>query len=217
MAIDALARHAPSIAPPEPVPYLDVMTCALADRRVRLDRALARLGGQSATLAAIAASLVATLRGGRKVLVAGNGGSAAEAQHFAAELVGRFKREREPYAVLSLTADTALVTAVANDYGYHDVFARQVRALGRPGDLLLLYSTSGESENIVRAAAAARSRGVTVVAVTAARQSRLALAADLALRVPVADTALAQELHMLVTHLLCDVAEAELALGSEDR
>ena len=120
-------------------------------------------------------------------------------------------------AIDSLTADTALLTAVANDYGYPDVFARQVRALGRPGDLLLLFSTSGESENVVRAAAAARTRGVTTVAVTSERQSRLARAADLSVRVPVTDTAVVQELHMLVTHVLCDVAEAELAQAAERR
>jgi len=217
MAIDVLAQNAVPIAPSRPTPYLDAVTIALAGRRTQLDRALARLGGQAETLAAIAARLVATLSEGQKVLVAGNGGSAAEAQHFAAELLGRFKREREPYAVLSLTADTALLTAVANDYGYSDVFARQVRALGRPGDLLLLFSTSGESENVVRAAAAARTRGVTTVAVTSERPSRLARAADLSLRVPVTDTAVVQELHMLVTHVLCDVIEAELAHAAERR
>jgi D-sedoheptulose 7-phosphate isomerase len=145
------------------------------------------------------------------VLVAGNGGSAAEAQHFAAELVGRFKRERAPYAVLSLTTDTALLTAVANDYGYTDVFARQVRALGQPGDLLVAFSTSGESENLVRAATAARRHGMAVAAVTGGRPSRLERLADVTVRVPVVDTAVAQELHMAVTHILCDIVESELA------
>jgi D-sedoheptulose 7-phosphate isomerase len=201
--------NAPAAAAPSA--YRDAIARALSTRRTVLAGTLAELGAQTAALAAVADRLVGTLRGGHKVLVAGNGGSAAEAQHFTAELVGRFKRERDPYAVLALTADTTLLTAVANDYGYADVFARQVRALGQRGDLLLLYSTSGESENVVRAAADARPRGVAVVAVTGARPSRLAAVADTVVRVPIVDTAVAQELHMLVTHVLCDVAEAALA------
>lgn len=191
--------------------YRDAVAASLAERRAALDTALAKLLAGPGPLAAAAARLVDTLRAGRKVLVAGNGGSAAEAQHFAAELVGRFKRERAAYAVLSLTTDTSILTAVANDYGYADVFARQVAAFGQPGDLLTVFSTSGESENLVRAAAAAHERGITVVAVTGSRPSRLARAADLALRMPLTDTALVQELHMAVTHILCDIAECELS------
>jgi D-sedoheptulose 7-phosphate isomerase len=145
------------------------------------------------------------------VLVAGNGGSAAEAQHFAAELVGRFKRERDPYAVLSLTTDTSILTAVANDYGYAEVFARQVRGFGECGDLLLLFSTSGESENLVRAAIAAQQCLMSVAAITCDRSSRLEHIANVTVRVPVVDTAFVQELHMVVTHILCDIAESELA------
>ncbi len=146
-----------------------------------------------------------------KVLVAGNGGSAAEAQHFAAELVGRFKRERAPYAVLSLTTDTSILTAVANDYGYADVFARQVLAFGQSGDLLIAFSTSGESENLLRAAVAGHQSRMTVIAITGDRPNRLDRLADVTVRVPVVDTAVAQELHMIVTHILCDIAESELA------
>jgi D-sedoheptulose 7-phosphate isomerase len=195
--------------------YQDAITSALAARRVQLDAALTDLMQDRTLLGAAAARLVETLRAGRKVLVAGNGGSAAEAQHFAAELVGRFKRERAPYAVLALTADTAILTAIANDYGYADVFARQVRAFGRPGDLLLAFSTSGESENLVRAAAAAVTLGVTVIAITGRQASRLQRAADLTVRVPLDDTAAVQEIHMLVTHLLCDVVEGELAAAGD--
>ena len=191
--------------------YHDAVLGALADRRAVLDGALVGLAARGATLAEVAARLVDTLRAGHKVLVAGNGGSAAEAQHFAAELVGRFKRERAPFAVVSLTTDTAILTAVANDYGYADVFARQVCALGQPGDLLVAFSTSGESENLVRAAAAARRHGLAVAAVTGGRPSRLERLADVTVRVPVVDTAVAQELHMAVTHILCDIVEAELA------
>ncbi len=183
----------------------------LLERRAALDEALGRMLAEPHFLTSAAALLVERLDAGGTVLVAGNGGSAAEAQHFAAELVGRFKREREPYAVLALTADSATLTAVANDYGYAEVFARQVRAFGRPGDVLVAFSTSGESENVVRAAEVAREMGVSVVVVTGARPSRLASAADLAIRVPVEETPVVQELHMLVTHVLCDVVEAELA------
>jgi len=182
----------------------------LADRRVALGVALATLNAQADVLAHVAARLVVALRLGNKALVAGNGGSAAEAQHFAAELVGRFKRERIPYAAIALTTDTAALTAIANDYGYEEVFARQVLGLGRPGDVFLAFSTSGESENLVRAARVCRERDITVVALTGARASRLGQLADLALSAPVTDTALAQELHMVMTHLLCGAVETEL-------
>ena len=145
------------------------------------------------------------------MLIAGNGGSAAEAQHFAAELVGRFKRERVPYAVLSLTTDTSILTAVANDYGYHDVFARQVSALGQPGDLFIAFSTSGESENLVRALAAGRRCLLTTVAITGDRPNRMARLADVAVRVPAVASDIVQELHLAVLHILCDLAESKLA------
>ncbi len=162
-------------------------------------------------LAKAAGWLIETLRNGNKVFVAGNGGSAAEAQHFAAELVGRFKRERSPYAVLALTTDTSILTALANDYGYHEVFARQVLGLSQPGDLLVTFSTSGESENLIRAAMAAQQSLVRVIAITGERPNRLERHADLALRVPSIDTAIAQELHMIATHILCDLVEIELS------
>ncbi len=201
-------------------PWVDlgdaVIVDALVQRRAALGQAIDRLMRRSADLAEAATRLVTTLQAGHKVLVAGNGGSAAEAQHFAAELVGRFKRERAPYAVLSLATDTAVLTAVANDYGYADVFARQVRALGAPGDLLVAFSTSGESENLVRAAAAARERGVAVLAITGDRPSRLGRQADVTIRAPATDTAIVQEIHMTVTHILCDIAEATLAAEGDE-
>ena len=184
---------------------------ALVDRRARFDRALARMLAEPGDLAAAGTLLLDRLSAGHTVLTAGNGGSAAEAQHFAAELVGRFKREREPYAVLALTADSATVTAVANDYGYAEVFARQVRAFGRRGDVLVGFSTSGGSENVVRAAQVARRAGMSVIAVTGARRSRLSDLADVAVCVPEDETPIVQELHTLVTHLLCDFVETELA------
>jgi D-sedoheptulose 7-phosphate isomerase len=193
------------------IDYHDVVVHSLACRRTILDDALAQFVTRAEALAEVATRLVETLRTGHKVLVAGNGGSAAEAQHFAAELVGRFKRERAPYAVLSLTTDTSILTAVANDYGYAEVFARQVHGFGQAGDLLLVFSTSGESENLVRAALAAQQCLMTVVAITGDHSSRLEHVADITVRVPVVDTAIAQELHMMVTHILCDITESELA------
>lgn len=191
--------------------YHRALTVAIGERRARMDEALAQLGQCAPTLAEVAARVIDVLGSGRKVLVAGNGGSAAEAQHFATELIGRFRREREPYAVVALTADTAALTAIANDYGYQEVFARQVRGLGRRDDLLLLFSTSGESENLVRAASAARQGGLTTVAIVGARPCRLAQQATVTVGVPASEAALVQELHHVVTHLLCEVIEAELA------
>jgi D-sedoheptulose 7-phosphate isomerase len=164
---------------------------------------------------AIADAMVKALRRGNKILWMGNGGSAAEAQHFATELIGRFRRERAPIAAIALTADTAILTAVGNDYGYEEIFARQVRGLGQPGDLLLLFSTSGESENLIRAAAAAHERGVAVAAITGGRASRLADAADLVIFAPSGDTPLVQELHVVLLHLLCDIVEAEMVRDQE--
>jgi len=198
-------------AEPSQTDYYTTIVNTLAERRMAFDNALSQLTAQAVPLVEVATQLVETLRCGHKVLVAGNGGSAAEAQHFAAELVGRFKRERMPYAVLSLTTDTAILTAVANDYGYQDVFARQVCAFGQPEDLLIAFSTSGESENLVRAAVVAHQCLMRVVAITGERTSRLEKLADITVRVPVVDTALAQELHMIITHILCDVTETQLA------
>jgi len=197
--------------------YYDAVVSALTSRRKMLDTALAQFMTRAGGLTEVAVRLVETLRTGHKVLVAGNGGSAAEAQHFAAELVGRFKRERAPYAVLSLTTDTSILTAVANDYGYQNVFARQVLAFGKPGDMLIAFSTSGESENLVYAAEAAQRNKMTVIAVTGDRPSRLECLAHVTVRVPTVDTAVTQELHMVVTHILCDIVESELAEGDEEK
>lgn len=204
----ATAQIAPA---PAHTVYAGAIAAALEERRASLAAALRRMTAHADELAAAAVCLVATLRAGGKVLAAGNGGSAAEAQHFAAELVGRFKRERSPYAALALTTDTSTLTAIANDYGYCEVFARQVLGLGRPDDVLVAFSTSGESENLLRAVEVARSLGMKTIAVTGRRHSSLERTVDMALRMPLLDTALVQELHMAVTHILCDVVEAELS------
>src|SRR5947209_14098856 len=190
--------------------YHDTIVNALTCRRVILDTALAQFIRRAEAVTEVATLLVETLRSGHKVLVAGNGGSAAEAQHFASELVGRFKRERAPYAVLSLTTDTSILTAIANDYGYQDIFARQVLALGQPDDMLIVFSTSGESENLLCAAAAAQQCLMTIIAITGDQPNRLECLADVTVHVPTVDTAITQELHMMVTHILCDIVESEL-------
>lgn len=193
--------------------YHDIVANALTDRRALLDEALAKLATRADAVAGAAGRLVETLQTGHRVFIAGNGGSAAEAQHFAAELVGRFKRERAPYAVLALTTDTSVLTAVANDYGYADVFARQVRAFGQPDDLLITFSTSGESENLVRAAQAAREHMLTVVSITGDRHNRLERLSNVSIRVPALATDIIQELHLTVLHMLCDIVEQKLSVA----
>lgn len=163
--------------------------------------------GMSDQVAALAALVEGTLRRGGKLLFCGNGGSAAEAQHLASEYVVRFTRVRAPMAAIALTTDTSSLTACANDYGFERVFERQVRALARPGDLLILHSTSGESENLLRAAEAARELGVATAALLARGGGRLRERVDLAFVVPTGSTARAQEIHLAVGHVICDLVE----------
>ena len=153
-----------------------------------------------------------------KILSCGNGGSAADAQHFAAELVGRFERERPELPAVALTTDTSLLTAVANDYSFEQVFAKQVRALGSRGDVLLAISTSGNSGNVIAAIEAARAREMHVVALTGkggGRIGELLAATDVHLCVPHARTARIQEVHLLMIHCICDAIDATL-LGDEE-
>lgn len=151
--------------------------------------------------------LAETLRAGGKVLLCGNGGSAADAQHFAAELVGRFRREREPLAAIALTTDSSILTALGNDYGFDQVFARQVAALGHTGDALIALSTSGASRNVLAAVETARAKNLRVLALTGARPSPLAEMADIALVAPSEDAAQIQQAHTALLHLLCDHIE----------
>ena len=144
------------------------------------------------------------VRAGNTVLACGNGGSAADAQHLVAELVGRFRDERRALAAIALTADTAILTAVGNDYGYERVFARQVEALARPGDLLFAISTSGNSPNVVLAARTARERGCKVAALSGARGGELAAHADFLVRAPSTVVARIQEMHTLCIHIICE-------------
>lgn len=152
--------------------------------------------------------VASTVRRGRTIFFVGNGGSAAEAQHLAAEFVVRFVRNRGPLAAVALTTDTSILTAAGNDYGFEQVFARGVSALGRRGDLLVALSTSGSSPNILAAVAAARARGMRVLGMTGAKGRAFARRCDLCLIVPSRVTARVQEIHLLVGHLCCEAAEA---------
>jgi D-sedoheptulose 7-phosphate isomerase len=153
-----------------------------------------------------------------KILACGNGGSASDAQHFAAELVGRFERERPELPAIALTTDTSILTAVANDYTFEQVFAKQVRALGTRGDVLLAISTSGSSGNVIAAIEAARSRDMHVVAMSGkggGRMNELLAPTDVHLCVPHTRTARIQEVHLLMIHCMCDAIDATL-LGDEE-
>lgn len=169
-------------------------------------------------IARAAALMTDCLLSDRKILACGNGGSASDAQHFAAEMVGRFERERPELPAISLATDTSILTAVANDYDFALIFAKQIRALGRTGDVLLAISTSGNSGNVVAAIDSAHERGMRVVALTGkggGRVGELLTADDVHLCVPHAVTARIQEVHLLTIHCLCDAIDASL-LGDED-
>lgn len=154
--------------------------------------------------------VASALRRGNTVLLCGNGGSAADAQHIAGELVGRFLKERRPLPALALNANTSVLTAVANDYGFEEVFARQVAALGRPGDVLIAISTSGNSGNVLRAAEVAREKGMKVVGLTGADGGKLKQLCDLCLCVPSTSTPRIQEMHILIGHIICQLMEEAL-------
>ncbi|WP_413811694.1 SIS domain-containing protein [Streptomyces sp. OE57] len=156
--------------------------------------------------------LAATLPVGGRLLAAGNGGSAAQAQHLTAELVGRYQRERSAYSAIALHADTSAVTAIGNDYGFEELYARQVAAHGRPGDVLMLMSTSGRSPNLLAAADTGRAAGLSVWAMTGPRPNPLAFRADDALCIGSGSTATVQEAHLVALHLLCDTFDHEIGV-----
>lgn len=151
-----------------------------------------------------------TVSAGKTLFFCGNGGSAADAQHMATEYVVRYMRSRRAYPAVALTTDTSLLTAAGNDLGFEQVFARQVEALARPGDLLVIHSTSGNSPNVLRAAEAARSQGARVLAFTAGDGGKLRALADHSVVVPATRTDRAQELHMCIEHLICELVERTL-------
>lgn len=180
--------------------HIDNLNEALRSPQTRLETAR-RWGRQ----------LAVPLLAGHRLLVAGNGGSAAEAQHLTAELVGRYVADRPPLSALALHAETSSLTAIGNDYGAAEAYARQVAAHGRPGDVVLLLSASGRSQNVLAAAERGRSLGLTVWAMTGPAPNPLAAVADDAICVAGADTAIVQEVHLVAIHALCDALDVEIA------
>ena len=163
-----------------------------------------------AAVSAAAERIGASLKNGGKVLLAGNGGSAADAQHIAAELVGRFIHDRAPLAAIALTTDTSALTAIGNDYGFEQVFARQVSALARPGDVFVGISTSGKSPNIIAALNAARKLGMINIGMTRDAATPMGALCDVTIGVPATETALIQQLHITAAHAICHLVEREL-------
>jgi D-sedoheptulose 7-phosphate isomerase len=177
---------------------------------------LERANGDTAMLATarkIVAAIVAALRAGNKLLIIGNGGSAADAQHIAAEIIGRYKQDRPSYAAIALTTDTSALTAIANDYGFEQVFARQVEGLGQPGDVLMALSTSGRSPNILAALRKARERGLVTVGFTGTKGGAMGASCDHLLIAPSDDTPVVQQIHLAVAHGICEEIERAMMRG----
>jgi D-sedoheptulose 7-phosphate isomerase len=168
----------------------------------------------SGEVAVVAAVVVAALQRGNKLMFCGNGGSAADAQHLATEYVVRFRRDRRPLTALALTTDSSLLTAAANDFGFEQVFARQVDAHGRAGDILFLHSTSGVSPNLIAAARAAKALNVTTIGMLGRDGGPLRALVDHAIVVPGDSGAHAQELHLAIGHAICEIAEAQCGKAS---
>ncbi len=186
----------------------------LIDRHIdALEQSLHDFRATATRLADWGRALAGVFNRGGRLLVAGNGGSAAEASHLASELVGRMRDDRPAYSAIALAGDLATATAIGNDYGFAEVFARQVHAHGRAGDVLILLSTSGRSENLLAAAEAARSIDVTTFAITGPAPNPLAQQCDDALAVSGVDAQTVQELHLVCVHLLCEQVEVALAGG----
>jgi len=172
----------------------------------------------SKPIADAVSAVVGSITGGGKVLACGNGGSASDAQHFAAEFIGRFERERPGLAAIALTTDSSILTAVGNDYSFEAIFAKQVQALGNPGDVLLAISTSGNSANVLAAVEAAHAKEMTVIALTGRGGGKMRdqlTETDVHICVPHERTARIQEVHLLVLHCLCDAVDLQL-LGEQD-
>ena len=191
----------------------DPIAAHLAISRDALERTT-RDAGLIETARKIADVMAGALRSGHKLLIAGNGGSAADAQHIAAEIIGRYKQDRPAYAAIALTTDTSALTAIGNDYGFEQIFARQVEGLGRRGDVLLALSTSGRSANILAAVKAARQQGMVTVGFTGAQGTAMGASCDHLLAAPSDDTAVIQQIHLTFAHGICDVIEQTLAHGT---
>jgi len=187
----------------------DLIAAHLKSSLAALDRA-AQDAAMLSAARKITQVIIAALRSGHKLLIAGNGGSAADAQHIAAEIVGRYKKERPAYAAIALTTDTSALTAISNDYGFEQVYARQVAGLGRRGDILLALSTSGRSPNILAALRAAHEHGMITVGFTGSKGAAMGVACNHLLVAPSDDTAIVQQIHLAVAHGICEEIEQAL-------
>ena len=175
------------------------------------NQAIGILQGSVELLEEMAEMLIASLRAGGKVLIFGNGGSAADAQHIAGELLGRFRRERRAFGAVALSTDTSTLTAIGNDYGFEEIFSRQVEGLIQPGDVAWGLSTSGNSANVVRALETAQEHGAKTIAFSGGEGGKVSQLADLCLVISAKQTARIQEAHQLAYHILCDLTESALA------
>ena len=173
-------------------------------------KALETLESNQEIIEKIALFFIGALESGKKIIFAGNGGSAADAQHLCAELVGRFKKNRKALAGLALCVNTSTITALGNDFGFEEIFSRQIEALGQSGDVFVAISTSGNSPNIIKAARKAKELGLGVVAFLGRADSGLAKLADLSLGVEISDTPRIQEMHILAGHIIAEIVEAKL-------
>ena len=169
--------------------------------------------GKIGIVAEMAEAVVAALRAGRKILTAGNGGSASDALHMAEELVGRYRSNRAPLPALALVADATALTCIGNDFGFDHIFSRQVQALGQEGDLLVLFSTSGNSQNLIEAAAAAKAKGVKILSLSGKSGGKLAPVSDLSWIVPSQNTARIQELHTWAMHCILECVEVSFPIA----
>jgi D-sedoheptulose 7-phosphate isomerase len=201
----ACGEHQYTVTPASSVPHVEARI--RAHLRGGAEASLECAERAAGEIAAAAAMILEAARAGGRILLFGNGGSAADAQHLAADLVGRFLRERRPIPAVALSTDTSVLTALGNDYGFDQIFARQVQALVRPGDVVVAISTSGRSANVVAGAQAARTAGARVVALTGRDGGPLAREADVAIRVPADHVAHVQEAHIAVGHAICAVVE----------
>ena len=189
---------------------IDAAIIASIEESIKAQQALLEDKPLLAQIAGVVREFVNALGHGHKILLFGNGGSAADAQHIAAEFVGRFQMERTPLPALALTVNTSTLTGIGNDYGYENVFARQVEALGAPGDVAVGISTSGKSANVLRALAAAKARGLVTVALTGKFSDLMREAAQYCLSMPSSDTPRIQESHILIGHIISQRTEREL-------
>lgn len=187
---------------------LDVLEDYLAKHSESIQYVHDRLLPQIAECAEV---MITALQGGHKILIMGNGGSAADAQHFAAELVGRFRRERQGLAAVALSTDSSIITAIGNDYGFEAIFSRQIEALAAPGDIVVGISTSGQSQNVIKAIEAASAIGCQTIGLLGKDGGRLATAVTYPLTVAGDQTSCIQEAHIMIIHMLCELVESHMA------